>query len=356
MQKFDNMNLTQLLNLVDNNFYQKIRNPSEFLDYLHTVYNKSCNRAGIFNNLSRFSIHELDEDEYGVFYPEANLMVLNKLLIDKFDKYKASNNLFYPYILITTVLHESRHFSQQNIKSNVDYFIKDFALFSKYLVKYTEGIDYRTNMLEVDARYYAYKIMKSNKFLHQFQNHKSYMRKEIKASKGYSSIYSAILLAYSGFARNNEACENKVLIENLEKDCYEFMHENNIDAKDFWNTIYQLKIREGHVAKLRPRPTELKLVDAFQKPAEEKLLNQINTQKVMPYDELIKYRDGVYALNARPPIVQKSYFVVRYNAYRALETMKLYERTAPEFALFDSLIEYAPKAPQDEIDFVKDRN
>ena len=36
--------------------------------------------------------------------------------------------------------------------------------------------------------------------------------------------------------------------------------------------------------------------------------------------------------------------------------MKLYLRTAPEFALFDSLIEYAPKAPQDEIDFVKDRN
>lgn len=51
MQKFDNMNLTQLLNLVDNNFYQKFEIQANFL----TIYILSTINLAIEQEFSTIS-------------------------------------------------------------------------------------------------------------------------------------------------------------------------------------------------------------------------------------------------------------------------------------------------------------
>lgn len=357
MLNFEEMSLDQLLRLVDNNFYKKVTTKDQFIDYITSIFYKTCLINGMSTKLSAVFVTNLQKKDYAIFSHMTNKLYLNKRFFDLFDKCKKRNNLFLPFRMIQTALHEARHFSQFNCRSKVDEYLKDYAQFSLYFRDATVDMHYNTNPIEVDAKHYAYTILQNYPYLNKYQSHKAFYDTEYQHASGYSSIYTALLKANSIMRKSGSVSDTQRRVYNdLNIDCERFLEENNIDIKEFCKSVLQLKIRQDEIDRLTTRPTENKLVQETSTPLKQELLLKIFTDKVLTSEDLLKCKEKLLSLNTRLPVKEFAFYEIKLDMFRARETRALYRKYAPKFLDFGRRAISAPNAPREELEFNKEYN
>ena len=351
MLNFDNMNLDQLLRLADDNFYEKVTTEDQFIDYITSIFYKTCLINGMSTNLSSVFVANLQQKDYALFSHVTNKLYLNKRFFDLFDECKKEKNLFLPFRMIQTALHEARHFSQFNCRSKVDEYLKDYAQFSLYFLDATVDMHYNTNPMEVDAKHYAYSILQAYPPLNKYQSHKAFYNGEYQHASGYSSIFTALLKANSIMKRDGVTDVQKRVYNDLNIDCEKFLAENNIDIKEFCKSVLQLKIRQDEIDRLTNRPTENTLIQKVSTPLKQELLLKIFTDKILTSEDLLKCKEKLLSLNTRLPVKEFAFYEIKFDTFRARETRALYRRFAPKFLDFGKKARTAPSPPREEIEF-----
>lgn len=357
MLDFKNMSLDQLLKLVDDNFYQKITTEEQFVDYVMNVYYKACLENNAPTNFSPVLIKEIRKKDYAIFNHLKNKLVINKWPIRLFTQCKKNNNLFLPFRMISTVVHEARHIAQYYYPSKVDEYLKKYAQFTLLFPETTTEMFYNTNPLEVDAKHYTYSLLLSYPYLNKYQSHKKFFNKEFQRASGYASIYDALLKAKSIMRRCQNVPEaHQKVYTALDISCTKFLAEHGIDKEKFKATSTQLNIRKSNVNRLTNRPTEVRLVEETKKPLKLEILKKIFSDKALTHEEFINCEKILFALPVRPPAREHAYFEIVYDAFRALETRALYRHYAPKFLDFGIKAQSAPDVPTEEVDFMEEYN
>ena len=130
-----NLSYDELILLADSDdFYNIICNEQKVGQYIAELHKKYCKENNIKPTKIIYS-ELLENNTYGSYnYVDHNIYI-NKKLIDIFKQCKNTNNSFYPYVLISTIIHESRHLWQHtNIKKMFDKNTTDREKISLYSV------------------------------------------------------------------------------------------------------------------------------------------------------------------------------------------------------------------------------
>ena len=357
MLNFETMGLDQLLKLVDNNFYQKVTTEEQFIDFIINIYHKACLENGMSTNPSTVVVTKLQKKDYAVFNHLKNKLFINKCPIDFFEECKKQNNLFLPFLMIETAVHEARHFSQFNLNSKVDSYLKDYAQFALFFPAATTDMHYNTDPLEVDAKHYTYSLLEKYPFLNKYQSHRDFYNSEYKNASGYSSIYTALLKANSIMHQIGQVtADQQRVFASLDASCSAFLQEHGIDITEFCKALLQLRIRKDEVDRLTNRPTENKLIEKTSEALKQELLKKIFTDKVLTCDDLLKCKQTIFSLNTRVPIKELAFYEIKFDAFRAQETRALYRHYAPKFLSFGVKAKTALPAPQEELTFKSEYN
>ena len=356
MLNFRVMTLDQLLALVNDDFYKNVTSKAELEAYSKNVYHKACLADGDFNNPSQFYIRSFQERAFGLFDHIHNIIYINQILFDLFEKSKQENNIFLPYILTQTLVHEARHFSQNNQKSSVDGYLKKFAFCTKVFKGFDSDIASDTNPLEVDARAHTFTILQRYPSMQRFQNHQNYLKTEIRRKRGYSSIFASVFKTmlkqqlYQG--PRNDYLDSQ--LEKLKQSCIEFLENHSIDTDEFSKSIMQYAINQRLVRCYSKRPTEDRLIETESHPLVQALEDKIYYDGIIDDSSLLKCHDKIYSLNIRPAIQDYAYYSIKLNAFRALETKELYDTYAPQFRDFESKVASAPLPLEEEVTFMRE--
>ena len=129
------LSYNQLLLLAESNdFYDIICNQQMLGLYIAELHKKYCKENNIKPTKIIYS-EFLENNTYGSYnYVDKNIYI-NKKLLDIFEQCKKDNNSFYPYVLISTIIHESRHLWQHiNLKKMFDKDATDREKISLYSV------------------------------------------------------------------------------------------------------------------------------------------------------------------------------------------------------------------------------
>ena len=357
MSNFSNCSLKQLLNLINKDFYDYISTKEDFINYATNIYQKACLSMGQNMPIGKVCIAKLAERVYGSFNQLNNVMYFDEKPFECFDLCKLQKNTFLPYRVAQTALHEARHYAQHNNGEAVDEYLRKFAVFSKVYKEFTtqKYIDYNTNPLEVDARHYAYSVLYQFPYLRQFISHQRYIDCERKCSKGYSSIYIAYLRANSAMHQLKEIKNETVIkvLEDLGKSCVSFLQTHNIDPKEFGNALLQFSIRAYNTRNLRYNEKETNLLNNESQKFDIEFAEKIFNDKIVTSEELLKCHDKMYSLKARPQMIERAYYQINLNTYKATETRKMYVEYAPMFKNLINLNTQNIQPPKDEIDFIQ---
>jgi hypothetical protein len=130
-----NLSYDELILLVDSDdFYNIICNEQMVGQYIAELHKKYCKENNIKPTKIIYS-ELLGNNTYGSYNYVDRGIYINKKLIDIFEQCKNTNNSFYPYILISTIIHESRHLWQHtNIKKMFDKNVTDREKISLYSI------------------------------------------------------------------------------------------------------------------------------------------------------------------------------------------------------------------------------
>ena len=107
----------ELLLLASNSsFYKTIVTREDVVEYLNAIHLSYCK----LNNIKSVKIEissDLADNTYGAYNYNDRKIYINSKFLEMFYDCKDENNSYYPYALISTIVHESRHLWQhQNIK------------------------------------------------------------------------------------------------------------------------------------------------------------------------------------------------------------------------------------------------
>lgn len=111
------MDYKELLLLAsESNFYKIIATKEDVIEYLNMIHLRYCK----LNNIKPVKIeisYDLADNTYGAYSFNNHKIYINYKFLEMFYDCKDEKNSYYPYALISTIIHESRHLWQhQNIK------------------------------------------------------------------------------------------------------------------------------------------------------------------------------------------------------------------------------------------------
>lgn len=186
MEAKSNTKLNQILNLIDKNFYKSVYNLDMLKTYLGVII-KEVLRINHLKTSIKFKTIE-HEHIYGIYSEKKKTIYLNKKYFILFDYFKKTNNIFYIYKIVDTLIHELRHMLQGKDIENIHPLIKSYAKYYHLAPASYEQYkkSYKANILEVDARYYAYQIFKHNENLSKFVNSAWFIKNEIIGQRRYN--------------------------------------------------------------------------------------------------------------------------------------------------------------------------
>ena len=356
MIDFSACSLHQLLNMISPNFYSYVSTKEQLFDYATNIYLKACQSLGSIAPEGKIKFAGLTKNIYGHYNQFTNVMTFNSLPFECFDICSSQNNTFLPYKIAQAGLHEARHFAQHNNGELVDKLLRNFAVFAKVYPKFTleNDIDYNTNPLEVDARYYAYSTLLQYPYLRQYISHKNFIDSEKKCSRGYSSVYTAFVRANSAMVYFQGKKDERAtqILQNLGSSSLDFLQKHNIDAETYNNMIVQLMIRERMTNGMRYNQKEQLLLSEESESFDKEFANIIFNDRILSSEELLKCKDRMFSLKARPQMIERAYFQIRVKAFGAIETHEMYKEFAPKFVeLINTSVTATP--PKDEINFIK---
>lgn len=113
----NNLSYEQLCLLVEYDDFYKVVDTREKLEmYTNLLHKGYCKKNNIRANKIKF-INGISDSTYGFYYDLEDKIYLNSKFLEVFDRCKENENRYYPYALLATIIHESRHkWQYHNIK------------------------------------------------------------------------------------------------------------------------------------------------------------------------------------------------------------------------------------------------
>lgn len=328
MVNFNRLNLDQLLALFNDNFYKVITNKSEFYDYLKAI---SCRICDCYRtkNYPYFILDTMEKGTMGMMM-ENRVISLNFKLINAFPHYASLNNLYYPFVFISTMIHETRHFLQENSFQDIDPIVKSYNTYRTCLPRSAKDcISYGTEPIEIDARYFAFQVLKDRQFFDKYLFSGERLNYERIFSRQISSIAHSLNEAFNDLKNLN--LSSKLSVFDMDKSYSEFLREIGL-SKEFFKTktIKDLpeKSKQDLSFKLDwdsgVRDIMNENYDAMAK-ADRAQTSELNLILKQSYSSLLKL--------AQLSDSQKATLgdMLRLRAMSLYETDRLYHRLAPDY-------------------------
>ena len=222
MMKITDMNFDELCLLVDSEkFYQIINDKEQVELYVNLLHKEYCKENKLKYRPISFT-SSISSRTYGYYDYLSDRIFLNEKFLDIYEECKEKGNSYYPFALLTTVIHESRHKWQHlNIKRmflNDTSYREKLALYDiakkRYEVTNIEKLKIRNNTKNYTTRELI-KIAKTGflalEFELEYSNSPSELDAEEEAIKALKKIYEttlsenslSVLLSYVDKKRNS---------------------------------------------------------------------------------------------------------------------------------------------------------
>lgn len=209
-----------LICTVDKDFYKEVYSSRQMASFLRDLISAICEE----NSLSapKLKFQKIMPFICGDYRHKKGLIILNSFLYQNFDYFKETNNLYYVFKFLESVLHETRHHIQFFSSENKDLhpLIKNITNIAKYSsgLRLVYSGNYFAVPIEVDARHYSYQRISENRLLSRYLDSQSYIDNEINNSEcpfEYELLLKNVRSQYK-FAQN---AIKKALSTIDDKDC-----------------------------------------------------------------------------------------------------------------------------------------
>ncbi len=189
-----NFSFNEMLSFINEDFYKNIRNKSQLMSFSRKLAEKYCIEKGITDVI--ITTANLAVNNFGNYNPCECEISISSTFTKSFNYFRDTNNFYYVKEFFETLLHELRH-HEQNVSScdGMHPIVKDtvlltrknngFSLFSEY--------SYACQPIELDARYFTYKLFKDNKVLAPYYKSKEYKDEERAFENKQEFDYLSIL-------------------------------------------------------------------------------------------------------------------------------------------------------------------
>ena len=328
MNNFENMDLNELLALCNENFYEVVTTPQDFFSYLCEISKRVCEEAACdeYPQVKLDNMHNIGMYYMGYQIPNTNIIALNEnLVIDFFKEFAWRKNLYYVFMSVVTVIHETRHFLQENDGQDIDPIVKSYTAYKLFMTpSASKQVPYEAVPIEIDARAYAFEMLKGIPLF--FQYFVSDIWRERDALRKKSSVARSINETY----QNMDFLERKdqIFVYKMNKAYSKFLQINGLDRSDFElpPTITQPEALNGD-----PENADL-IVEIAEEMAE--FIEDLDVSTKGELKESLKKTDEV--LKQSYPFLtdkqrQEVSGVLRVDILSRYESEKLYERIAPGF-------------------------
>lgn len=338
------LSLRELITLGGQDFYKAITSQNDIMLYLQQVCNKVCEENGICT-FPTLSTKNLQPDYMGITLID-NIYINSKLL-NLFEIFKGLKNSHYIFMLLITVIHETRHFLQYKNVNTIDPVVKTFAYYRQTIPSYAlTSISYYTSATEIDARYYAYQTLKQDEtFKHHIYNSK-FIDKELKNSLKLSSIEQSILMSFASF--DDYTTWQQDVVFSMYSVYKDFLKEIDLDQSLYLKSNL-------------PKENFDTLQDSIS------FYSDLIDDALMEYKFKIKYNTKMYhklqdqlllmgnteieSLQISDEVKKIAKGFLRMHAVTTYETVMLYNKLAPEFDAFKNTRKM-PDAPSSENEFI----
>lgn len=353
--KFESLTFNQLISAVDARFYSRVRTRSDLVDFLNALYRSSCWHNGVRSEIKPLEFPLLKPADYSLFYPSVMSSGLNKRLVDMFDFCRITKNTYYPYLLVASVLHESRHHAQSVANSKVAGYLKQIARLKISAPVIAQSISYNTSPIEVDARNYSFQTLKQNQFATAYQSHRDFYQRERHAARAdISSILLAATLLQQALRTCARPNENDIqFAKNLKKSCDSFLSRQGVNPVKFDKAILNYNTKMDIFLRCTRRPKEFAILSEEKERLSKELSKKVFQEIALSEDDLQYCEDRLSMLKIRQEAKDYAYCQLKLDAYKLLESRLLYREFGHDFMQFDNLYKSAPPAPQEEVDFFK---
>lgn len=185
----------EMLSYIDENFFKRVDTKRKLMNFTRAFLDKFCEER----NLAPVTLTSVEYKygHYATYMHYSGQLKVNNLLVKSFAEFKEKNNFFYVQEYFDTILHELRHHEQfvgalkdaHPIVKNTMQIMRRFKgeeIFDSH--------SYFFNPVELDARHFAYKTLKSNaKVFEPYYKHEDYVEFETTGEIEAQLDYVALL-------------------------------------------------------------------------------------------------------------------------------------------------------------------
>lgn len=278
---YKNLSSKDMLNLVNENFYNLIPTKEDFVFFVRNFVDKFCLDHNVRGGVK---LKYCNSEYYEMYYVAQKKCVnINDFYVKKYEEFAKSRNYYFLKNFFDGIVHELRHHMQYN-SSDISPLLKNYMILN-YLEDSHDlvaRIPYDTRPHEIDARYFTYKELKDLSFFSKYYKMQAFVEEERKID--FDSYQFVELLKdedlddikkLAGPRKVLELLTKKIALENGLR----FDKTNNLDLKN----DYKLNIAIGKT--LAPEFFSRKFKKIKNPRKVEKLLNQERNDFIDKYDE-----------------------------------------------------------------------
>ena len=216
---YQDLSYKDMLNMIDENFYDKFPTKRKFFNFVRTFIDKFC----IENNLLNVEVKIKSFSDFAMFYfAYQKTIYISEFYSKMYETFASDKNTFFLKNFFDSLIHELRH-HEQYTSTSMTPLLKNYAVFSydPYSRRVLDKIPYQTRPLELDARYYAYSTLKDYKFFSSYYKMEVYREDEEKVDyKGFNLVdllkdkYFMKIKYLTPPKRALNACVKQIAVEN----------------------------------------------------------------------------------------------------------------------------------------------
>ncbi len=174
--RFDNLTSRQMLEHIDENFFDLVPTKRKLMSFARILTEKFCKE----NNVPDVAIQTLPMKYYNMYYlSQRKIVYISDFYTKEYDKFVENKNCYFLKSFFDSLVHELRHHVQYH-SVELAPLLKNFALLNYFDdgFEVMSSIPYMTRPHEIDARYFTFKMLKDIEFFSPYYKMKAYIYDE----------------------------------------------------------------------------------------------------------------------------------------------------------------------------------
>ncbi len=242
-KKFEGMTSEEMLLSIDENFYKVVPTKRKLAKFTRVFMDKYCEERGIIP--SSFASVRLSHSTDAKYDRGAGEVRVNNCFLKSFEHFKKTNNFYFVTDYFDSVLHELRHHEQfTSGNSDIHPIVRNAGALNRRnkIIDLFDKYSYFGHPLELDARHFAYEMLKKNEFLKPFLHTKEYINDELVCQVKDPFNYTALLKdkklrGAKGITRPLKMIESSIKDIAIKNKLYYLGQKEEMDYADKVNNI-----------------------------------------------------------------------------------------------------------------------